>query len=205
MARRMTGPPPRIVRQIAVPLVLLESAHDGPNGDETKLAASACLRGASTRSSSGTRRIRRPRLMDVRDFPEMIADRYHVHNIEVVLPHFLGAEPVDGPRFQEPPREGAFTAGPYAARLRRAVEQAGHLVDRSNGAGRRARRCTRKASTPPPRSAARRALRSRQGQPRRSVADDRLVQAAQGLRRRQGDRGRRREPRRRLRRIPKCW
>ena len=32
-------------------------------------------------------------LMDVRDFPEMIADRYHVHNIEVVLPHFLGAEP----------------------------------------------------------------------------------------------------------------
>jgi hypothetical protein len=32
-------------------------------------------------------------LMDVRDFPEMIADRYHVHNVEVVLPHFRGAEP----------------------------------------------------------------------------------------------------------------
>lgn len=32
-------------------------------------------------------------LMDVRDFPEMIADRYHVHNVEIVLPHFLGAEP----------------------------------------------------------------------------------------------------------------
>jgi hypothetical protein len=31
--------------------------------------------------------------MDVRDFPEMIADLYHVHNVEVVLPHFLGAEP----------------------------------------------------------------------------------------------------------------
>lgn len=31
--------------------------------------------------------------MDVRDFPEMIADRYHVHNVEIVLPHFLGAEP----------------------------------------------------------------------------------------------------------------
>ena len=29
-------------------------------------------------------------LMDPRDFPEMIADRYHVHNIELVLPH-LGA------------------------------------------------------------------------------------------------------------------
>lgn len=32
-------------------------------------------------------------LMDVRDFPEMVADRYHVHNVEIVLPHFLTAEP----------------------------------------------------------------------------------------------------------------
>jgi sugar phosphate isomerase/epimerase len=32
-------------------------------------------------------------LMDVRDFPEMVADRYHVHNVEIVLPHFLAAEP----------------------------------------------------------------------------------------------------------------
>lgn len=32
-------------------------------------------------------------LMDVRDFPEMIADKYHVHNIEVVLPHFGGTDP----------------------------------------------------------------------------------------------------------------
>lgn len=31
--------------------------------------------------------------MDVRDFPEMIADRYRVHNLEIILPHFLGAEP----------------------------------------------------------------------------------------------------------------
>jgi sugar phosphate isomerase/epimerase len=31
--------------------------------------------------------------LDVRDFPEMIADRYHVHNVEIVLPHFRGAEP----------------------------------------------------------------------------------------------------------------
>jgi sugar phosphate isomerase/epimerase len=31
--------------------------------------------------------------MDVRDFPEMIADRYHVHNVEIVLPHFRGAGP----------------------------------------------------------------------------------------------------------------
>ena len=31
--------------------------------------------------------------MDVRDFPEMIADRYHVHNVEIVLPHFRSAEP----------------------------------------------------------------------------------------------------------------
>jgi sugar phosphate isomerase/epimerase len=31
--------------------------------------------------------------MDVRDFPEMIADRYHVHNVEIVLPHFRGVEP----------------------------------------------------------------------------------------------------------------
>jgi sugar phosphate isomerase/epimerase len=32
-------------------------------------------------------------LMDVRDFPEMVADKYHVHNVEIVLPHFLEAEP----------------------------------------------------------------------------------------------------------------
>ena len=32
-------------------------------------------------------------LMDVRDFPEMVADRYHVHNVELVLPHLRGAEP----------------------------------------------------------------------------------------------------------------
>jgi sugar phosphate isomerase/epimerase len=32
-------------------------------------------------------------LMDVRDFPEMVADRYHVHNVEIILPHFLAAEP----------------------------------------------------------------------------------------------------------------
>ncbi len=32
-------------------------------------------------------------LMDVRDFPEMVADRYHVHNVEIILPHFLSAEP----------------------------------------------------------------------------------------------------------------
>jgi L-ribulose-5-phosphate 3-epimerase len=32
-------------------------------------------------------------LMDVRDFPEMVADRYHVHHVEIVLPHFLEAEP----------------------------------------------------------------------------------------------------------------
>src|SRR5829696_6534746 len=32
-------------------------------------------------------------LMDVRDFPEMIADRYDVHNVEIILPHFAGAEP----------------------------------------------------------------------------------------------------------------
>jgi sugar phosphate isomerase/epimerase len=31
-------------------------------------------------------------LMDVRDFPEMVADRYHVHNVEIILPHFLTAE-----------------------------------------------------------------------------------------------------------------
>jgi sugar phosphate isomerase/epimerase len=32
-------------------------------------------------------------LMDVRDFPEMVADRYHVHNVEIVLPHLRPAEP----------------------------------------------------------------------------------------------------------------
>jgi sugar phosphate isomerase/epimerase len=32
-------------------------------------------------------------LMDIRDFPEMVADRYHVHNLEIVLPHLRPAEP----------------------------------------------------------------------------------------------------------------
>jgi sugar phosphate isomerase/epimerase len=32
-------------------------------------------------------------LMDILDFPEMIADRYHVHHIEVVLPHFVNPDP----------------------------------------------------------------------------------------------------------------
>ncbi|MEO6237944.1 MAG: TIM barrel protein [Vicinamibacterales bacterium] len=32
-------------------------------------------------------------LMDVRDFPGMVADQYHVHNVEIILPHFLSAEP----------------------------------------------------------------------------------------------------------------
>jgi hypothetical protein len=36
---------------------------------------------------------KRPAAMDVRDFPEMVADRYHVHNVEIVLPHFLAADP----------------------------------------------------------------------------------------------------------------
>lgn len=31
--------------------------------------------------------------MDVRDFPEMVADMYHVHNVEIILPHFLDASP----------------------------------------------------------------------------------------------------------------
>ena len=32
-------------------------------------------------------------LMDVLDFPEMVADRYHVHNVEIVLPHFVEPGP----------------------------------------------------------------------------------------------------------------
>jgi len=31
--------------------------------------------------------------MDARDFPEMVADRYHVHNVEMVYPHFASTEP----------------------------------------------------------------------------------------------------------------
>jgi len=30
---------------------------------------------------------------DVLDFPEMVADRYHVHNVEIVSPHFASTEP----------------------------------------------------------------------------------------------------------------
>jgi sugar phosphate isomerase/epimerase len=31
--------------------------------------------------------------LDILDFPEMIADRYHVHNLEIVSPHFASREP----------------------------------------------------------------------------------------------------------------
>src|SRR5260370_27984284 len=30
--------------------------------------------------------------LDLLEFPEMIADRYHVHNVEVVAPHFASTE-----------------------------------------------------------------------------------------------------------------
>jgi sugar phosphate isomerase/epimerase len=32
-------------------------------------------------------------LMDVLDFPEMVADRYRVHHVEIVLPHFADPDP----------------------------------------------------------------------------------------------------------------
>ncbi|HVX65732.1 MAG TPA: TIM barrel protein, partial [Bryobacteraceae bacterium] len=31
--------------------------------------------------------------LDILDFPEMIADRYHIHNLEIVVPHFASTEP----------------------------------------------------------------------------------------------------------------
>jgi sugar phosphate isomerase/epimerase len=31
--------------------------------------------------------------MEALDFPEMVADRYHVHNVEIVYPHFASSEP----------------------------------------------------------------------------------------------------------------
>ena len=31
--------------------------------------------------------------MDVLDFPEMVADRYGVHSVEIVLPHFADPNP----------------------------------------------------------------------------------------------------------------
>src|SRR5204862_2168863 len=31
--------------------------------------------------------------LDIIDFPEMIADRYSVHNLEIVAPHFASTEP----------------------------------------------------------------------------------------------------------------
>ena len=34
-----------------------------------------------------------PAKLDLRDFPEMIADRYHVHQLEMVAPHFASTKP----------------------------------------------------------------------------------------------------------------
>ena len=33
------------------------------------------------------------KLMDVLDFPGMVADRYGVHSVEIVLPHFADPNP----------------------------------------------------------------------------------------------------------------
>ncbi len=30
---------------------------------------------------------------DLLDFPEMVADRYHIHNLEIIMPHFASREP----------------------------------------------------------------------------------------------------------------
>ena len=32
-------------------------------------------------------------IIDTLDFPKMVADRYHVHNVEIVYPHFASTEP----------------------------------------------------------------------------------------------------------------
>src|SRR4051812_16761844 len=34
-----------------------------------------------------------PGTIDALDFPGMVADRYHVHNVEIVYPHFASTEP----------------------------------------------------------------------------------------------------------------
>src|ERR1043165_8733467 len=34
-----------------------------------------------------------PKQLDIMDFPEMLADRYHIHNVEVQQIHFLSLEP----------------------------------------------------------------------------------------------------------------
>jgi sugar phosphate isomerase/epimerase len=41
------------------------------------------------------------RSMDALDFPEMIADRFHVHNLEIIHPHFASAEPTYLRDFQD--------------------------------------------------------------------------------------------------------
>ena len=92
--------------------------------------------------------------MDVRDFPEMIADRYHVHNVEIVLPHFRGAEP--------------SLVRDFKARLEKAHSRLVHMpldfaelwdkpaISSTDAQEREPRwRYTRRASTPPPRSGVR--------------------------------------------------
>jgi len=65
----------------------------GPNGDEAKRRRIGVSTWSFHTLFERNKEDPAATLMDVRDFPEMIADRYHVHNVEVVLPHFLGAEP----------------------------------------------------------------------------------------------------------------
>lgn len=52
----------------------------------------------------------KPPAIDIRDFPGMIADRYDVRNIELVLPHLQGSDPA------------------HLAQIRSRIEQAGSRV-----------------------------------------------------------------------------
>jgi hypothetical protein len=65
--------------------------------------------------------------LDLLEFPEMIADRYRVHNLEVIAPHFASTE---SSIFAIPARfeTGAFTIGQHPDRYRRAVGEALALV-----------------------------------------------------------------------------
>jgi sugar phosphate isomerase/epimerase len=71
-------------------------ARLGAQDNSEKLKRVGCMSGCFSRLLKETRDWSQPvspKELDIMDFPEMLADRYHIHNVEVQQFHFLSPEP----------------------------------------------------------------------------------------------------------------
>ncbi|HEY2016790.1 MAG TPA: TIM barrel protein [Bryobacteraceae bacterium] len=68
----------------------------GAQDNSEKLKRVGCMSGCFDRFMTEVRdwsQPASPKQLDIMDFPEMLADRYHIHNVEVQQIHFLSMEP----------------------------------------------------------------------------------------------------------------